>query len=337
MEKLRLSQITQLVVVTDDLLRTIHVYCDKYGLGPWQLYEFEGYKSAVCNLLNVQFELVCPTQGNMFRRFLEKNGLKTALYGIQCSYEGTYEETVAFFKEKGVPVLESEYMDGSRFAICNAGKELAMGIKLLENKNFHSNKLGVLDAGYPGGVIKETYPEDLSECEMAGKCFWSRVGHLCISTPNAMEFVKKYNDEYGIGPWIFVDLNEPIIQGRKFRGKEEKHHVIASNCFKFDINIEINVGDEGDSSYSAFVAEHGNGFHHVMFETDKDSKEYLRFLTETCGNEVDYTGKMAATGVSFYYVDTLRELGFLIETFEKFPSPADPPEAGPPLVGTYPA
>lgn len=335
-EKL-LDQIVQLNIVTDDLMRTVGIYCDKYGMGPWQIHEFRGYKSAVCNALNVQFELICPTEENMFSHFLREHNLQTALYGIQCSYEGTYEDAVAFFTKKGAAVLETEYPDGSHAVFCDTGKDLAMVVKLSENKNFHPDRLTIGDAGYPGAKIMETYPVDAYITENnPKKCFWSRVGHLCISTPDAMEFVKRYCDEYGIGPWIFVDLNEPVIKNRKFRGKEEKHHVVASNCFMFDINIEINVGDEGKSSYSAFVKEHGNGFHHVMFETGKKPEEYLGFLTDKCGNAVDYTGKMAATDSSFYYIDTLQDLGFMVETFAKFPSPNDPPEAGPPLVGTYP-
>ena len=339
MTKKWLDQIVQLNIVTDDLMRTLKVYCDKYGLGPWQMYEFQEYKSAVCNALNVQFELICPTKENQFSRFLQEHKQRTALYGIQCSYDGTYDDAVTFFKKRDAEVLETIYPDGSRAGFCDAGKDLAMAVKLSENKDFHPEKLTVLDPGYPGANIKETYPEDVKAYIAGGnleKCFWSRVGHLCVSTPDAMKFVKKYNDEYGIGPWIFVDLNEPIIKERKFRNKEEDHSVVASNCFMFDINIEINVGDKGKSSYSEFVKEHGNGFHHVMFETCKGSAEYLEFLTKKCGNPVDYTGTMASSGSPFYYVDTLEDLGFMIETFAKFPSPEDPPEWGPPLIGTYP-
>ena len=327
------DQIVQLGIVVESAEAYAALMHDVYGVGPWQFYTFDGYRTAVCNALDLQIEAIEPTGDNRFSAFLKRRGT-TAVYDIHYTLTGAYADTCALLRGKGHDLLEQTYPDGSAFSFCDTYEPLGVCLKISEAKDFDPRALGPRDPAYPGGVPEKWYPADGAAPTVP--CPFAAFGHICVTTAHALDSMKIYNDEYGIGPWIIVDLNEGPIVDRRVRGKLVPHVTTATNCFMSRINVEINGGEDENSGYSQFVRRFGPGVHHIMMLPAWPEKEYLDFLTRKRGFEIEQSGTMKASGESYYYIDSIAELGADLETFSKFPSPADPPEFGPPLLGTYP-
>ena len=315
------DQIVSACIAAEDAEKLALLYHEVYGIGPWKIYEFDDYKSAVCTALNVAFELIEPKEGTPMHEFLVRR-VGSAVLGLGMSLKKDYQETKAFLKEKGAALFEYEKGTPEMFAFADTYNDLGMWVKL-------GTKEAIV---YDGLEHAKTIPEDASAPKVRR---YAKVGHFCLSAEPVMKYVKRYNDEYGFGPWIIVDLNEGPITDRRVHGKLIPHKTVATNCFMCDVNFEINGGTDANSSYSEFVRKNGPGIHHVMMELCCDPKEYLEFLTKERGFEILQSGTMKTSGESFYYVGSEKELGFNLETFSKFPDPSDPPEYGPPLLGTY--
>lgn len=316
------DQIIQAGIVTADCQKSAALFHDVYGIGPWKFYDLDDYMSAVCTALNVQFELIQPEKDGPMTELLEKRG-EAAVFDLGFSAAEDYDGAKEFLISKGAEIREYVFSDSAKTAFFDTYSDLGMSVKLSSDDSF----------AYPEDKMCGCYPQDMS-CPSVK--IYSRVGHFCLAADPVMDYVKKYNDEYAFGPWIIVDLNEGPIIDRKVHGELRPHRTVATNCFMCDVNFEINGDEDGNSSYGEFVRKNGAGIHHVMMELCCDPGDYLDFLTKERGFEVLQQGTMKTSGDSYYYVGSSKELGFNLETFSKFPDPSDPPEFGPPLLGTYP-
>jgi hypothetical protein len=46
-----------------------------------------------------------------------------------------------------------------------------------------------------------------------------KVGQMSMIVDNALEYAKRYNDDFGIGPWHFLHFDETNMTGMSDHGK----------------------------------------------------------------------------------------------------------------------
>lgn len=129
-------------------------------------------------------------------------------------------------------------------------------------------------------------------------------------------YMKKYHDEYGIGPWEVHLYTEKNLKDMTVRGEKVNYSMKAAFCQYFNVQLELIEPLDDQTIYSEFLQKNGPGFHHIAFDT-KNHDDVVRKL-EVKGNEKlqsgDYNGK------GFTYLNTEKDLGFILEIYR---SPKD--------------
>ena len=112
MKKPIFKSVLQVALVVKNLDETVRKYYDKYGIGPWKIYDFnpktvknmiirdkkEDYamRIALCDTLGVQWELIEPKdEKSIYAEFLHTHGegLHHVAFGVD-----DYEEAMKFFR-----------------------------------------------------------------------------------------------------------------------------------------------------------------------------------------------------------------------------------------------
>jgi len=131
--------------------------------------------------------------------------------------------------------------------------------------------------------------------------------------------VRRYEDDYGIGPWRFdrIDFGD-ANDYREYGQPVERSNRIAIAMVGRVMWELIEPLDE-DGIYARFLAEKGEGVHHVAVATpDFDG---------TVARAERKDGLMLScehSGVDIAYLDTLRDLGVVLEVFSGFPDDEAP-------------
>jgi len=140
MGKLPITGINHVCVVTRDLDRLVHVYWEKYGIGPWSVYEFDSdnvrdmrsrgepvawsWRLAVAQVGQVQWELVEPLDGDsIYAQFLSENGPGLHHVGVAVA---SYEDALAEAARRGQDVLLGGEYKGIDFAYLATDEDLGV-------------------------------------------------------------------------------------------------------------------------------------------------------------------------------------------------------------------
>jgi methylmalonyl-CoA/ethylmalonyl-CoA epimerase len=126
--------------------------------------------------------------------------------------------------------------------------------------------------------------------------------------------VRRYQDDYGIGPWQFarIDLGD-ANDYREYGQPVERSNRIAMAMVGGVMWELIEPLDE-EGIYARFLAEKGEGVHHVAVATPDFDGAVARAerkdgLMLSCEH----------SGVDIAYLDTLRDLGVVLEVFSGTP------------------
>jgi methylmalonyl-CoA/ethylmalonyl-CoA epimerase len=126
--------------------------------------------------------------------------------------------------------------------------------------------------------------------------------------------VRRYEDDYGIGPWQFarIDLGD-ANDYREYGQPVERSNRIAMARVGGVMWELIEPLDE-DGIYARFLAEKGEGVHHVAvatpdFDGAVERAERKDGLMLSCEH----------SGIDIAYLDTLRDLGVVLEVFSGTP------------------
>jgi methylmalonyl-CoA/ethylmalonyl-CoA epimerase len=131
--------------------------------------------------------------------------------------------------------------------------------------------------------------------------------------------VRRYEDDYGIGPWRFdrIDLGA-ANDYHEYGEPVERSNRIAITMVGRVMWELIEPLDE-DGIYARFLAEKGEGVHHVAVATPD--------FEETFAQAERKDGVMISckhSGIDIAYLDTLRDLGVILEVFSGFPDDEAP-------------
>jgi methylmalonyl-CoA/ethylmalonyl-CoA epimerase len=124
--------------------------------------------------------------------------------------------------------------------------------------------------------------------------------------------VRRYEDDYGIGPWRFdrIDLGAANDYREYGQPVERSNRIAMVGRVMWEL---IEPLDE-EGIYARFLAEKGEGVHHVAVATPNFDETFARAERKD--------GVMLSckhSGIDIAYLDTLRDLGVIIEIFSGTP------------------
>ena len=123
--------------------------------------------------------------------------------------------------------------------------------------------------------------------------------------------VRRYQDDYGIGPWRFdrIDLGEANDYREYGRPVERSNRIAMVGRVMWEL---IEPLDE-EGIYARFLAEKGEGVHHVAVATP-DFDETVAWAQHKDGVMLS----CKHSGIDIAYLDTLHDLGLVLEVFSGF-------------------
>ena len=146
----------------------------------------------------------------------------------------------------------------------------------------------------------------MSEAKKPRLC---QVGLIIRDLDKAME---KYRKLLGMEPTRIIERS-PTAPGKKYyKGKESDFYQRVALYYFGDMEFEILQPFGEASALSDFLEEHGEGIHHVAFDTD-DFKG-TEALLESCGAHKVQTGPTSRhPALEWGFFDTGDQLGTMIE------------------------
>ena len=138
--------------------------------------------------------------------------------------------------------------------------------------------------------------------------------------------MRTYVEEYGIGPWNVYEFNADTVRGMHVCGEPVESSWRLALAQVGRVQWELVEPLDERSTYARFLAEKGEGVHHVGLAVP-DYGAALAEL-ETKGRDVVFGGEY--NGVTFAYLGTDRDLGVVTEIFSGPPGDDQVPDA------TYP-
>jgi catechol 2,3-dioxygenase-like lactoylglutathione lyase family enzyme len=142
--------------------------------------------------------------------------------------------------------------------------------------------------------------------------------------------VRRYVDDYGIGPWSIYDFGPDDIRGQTLNGSAAEFGVRVALSTIGSVQIELLQPLDDISDYALFLKTKGEGVHHIALEVADPLPEALEEL-EAKGRRVLQGGTI--DGLTHAYISTDEDLGFVAEIGEATPGAAlRPPDAVVPNV-----
>ncbi len=155
------TETIQIAIVVRDLESAMRTYVHDYGIGPWEIYEFDpgnvadmredgepverSWRLALTQVGQVQWELIEPLdEESVYARFLAEKGGGLHHVGVAVP---SFDETVAAQAERGNGVLLGGEYNGIRFAYLDTVDDLGLVTEIFSGAPGADQQP---DATYPG-------------------------------------------------------------------------------------------------------------------------------------------------------------------------------------------
>jgi catechol 2,3-dioxygenase-like lactoylglutathione lyase family enzyme len=320
------ENINYIGIVVKDLEETIDNYSSKYAIGPWSIYDCDSsnvkdmnvggrkvdysFRSAHCSIGKAGYELIQPLDDkSIYADFLKEKGQYLHHIGYRVA---DFYSAIKFFKDKGF----AEYQRGSfysrdDFVYFDTRKQMKHIIDLSNpEKDFYRFESTANNISYP--VKPEPtkfYPSPEKQIEMQEPVF-SRIGQVAFIVKSVDEMVKRYNDEYGIGPWRIWEFGPDTVEDMTIHGRREDYRMRLALAKVGDIDFELIQPRDEKSIYSDFLKSSGEGFHHLAYEVDDFFK--LMEYTEKIGLKISMSGVWCGKH-TWVYMTTEDDLKHIVE------------------------
>ena len=136
--------------------------------------------------------------------------------------------------------------------------------------------------------------------------------------------IRRYVNDYGIGPWDVFEFNPGNVKDLREYGKPVKRSWRLAVAMIGHVQWELIEPLDDESIYARFLAEKGEGVHHIAVVAPNFDETLAMHAKR--GNDVVLSGVFSGTQVA--YLATNRDLGVLIEIFSGSPSAEDAPCRG---------
>ena len=134
--------------------------------------------------------------------------------------------------------------------------------------------------------------------------------------------VRRYEDDYGIGPWEFHQMDLGAANDYREYGQPVERSNRIAIAMVGQVMWELIEPLDEDGIYARFLAEKGEGIHHVAVATPNFDETVARAERE---NNVILSGEFSGARVA--YLATERDLGVIIEIFSGTPGAEQEPDA----------
>jgi methylmalonyl-CoA/ethylmalonyl-CoA epimerase len=118
---------------------------------------------------------------------------------------------------------------------------------------------------------------------------------------------------FGIGPWRLIDFpppDRPDMQ-RFYHGEPADYTARLAFADLGTVELELIEPIEGKSIWKDFLDQHGEGIHHIRFNT-LDEKPLLADMANE-GIEVLQWGAGTRPGTAYFYFGSEEQIGFTLE------------------------
>lgn len=141
-----------------------------------------------------------------------------------------------------------------------------------------------------------------------------QISQVAIVTWDLQKTMESYTRLLGWGPWNVYRHEPPRLHDTKLGGRPAEYTMLGAETHVGDLGFEILQPLEGPSIYRDWLAEHGEGFHHLavmLHDVEESALLKERFAGE--GIPVLMSGRIGET-IEYFYVDTEPSLKIVLES-----------------------
>ncbi len=128
--------------------------------------------------------------------------------------------------------------------------------------------------------------------------------------------MRKYVDDYGIGPWNIYEFNPGNAKDLREYGRPVKRSWRLAVAMVGQLQWELIEPLDNESIYARFLAEKGGGVHHIAVAAQ--SFDEMLAMEAKRGIDVVLSGEFE--GVRVAYLGTDQDLGVTLEIFSGIPN-----------------
>ncbi|MDR3295772.1 MAG: VOC family protein [Clostridiales Family XIII bacterium] len=161
---------------------------------------------------------------------------------------------------------------------------------------------------------------------MGQKPLFDKIAQVSIVVDDIRAYIRRYNDEYGIGPWKVLHFTPENTRDMVVAGQPEGFAMYLGLCDSLNIQLELIQPLSENGDYAEFLKKHGPGIHHICLGS-ADGYEGIQGRLAERGCVDTLLGGMDSGGMAFAYVDLTKELGFIAELVDPPADFVSPPPA----------
>ena len=141
----------------------------------------------------------------------------------------------------------------------------------------------------------------------------SELYQACVVVRDLEKSMEHYQNTLGIGSWEILGGGSPATYDMIYHGRPAKARIKVALAMVGPMQLELIQPVQGDSIWSDFLEEHGEGIHHLGHVRVGNLDEAVQAL-EKAGFPCMQRGHF--TGGGWAYMDTSKALGFILELLE---------------------
>jgi methylmalonyl-CoA/ethylmalonyl-CoA epimerase len=157
------------------------------------------------------------------------------------------------------------------------------------------------------------------DCAMREPVFADTV-QVALVVRDLEASMKTYVERYGIGPWEIYEFNPDTVENMRAHGDPLESSWRLALARVGGVMWELIEPLDDHSTYAEFLAEHGEGVHHIGMAGTAFDGTLAEFDSE--GRVPLLSGRYR--GVEFAYLPTAADLGVATEIFSAVPSGQEP-------------
>jgi len=142
----------------------------------------------------------------------------------------------------------------------------------------------------------------------------SELNQVSIAVHDLEKSMEHYQNTLGIGSWEIFDADSSTLSDMTYHGRSVQHRFRAAFAIVGPMQLELVQPLEGDSIFSDFLREHGEGVNHLGSVRVHSLDEAIDIL-EKEGFPCLQSGRFAGGG--YACMDTVKTLGVIIEVLER--------------------
>jgi catechol 2,3-dioxygenase-like lactoylglutathione lyase family enzyme len=149
--------------------------------------------------------------------------------------------------------------------------------------------------------------------------FFKNFAQIGIVVKDLDQTIRVLTEVFGLGPFRTITYPPPDRPNimRQYKGKPGNFSYRQAFTSLGAVELELIQPLEGESVWSDFLAEHGQGIHHIRFNID-ELPPVVEHLAQN-GIEIGQTGAGLRPGSQWAVFDTERLAGFAIEVLKIAP------------------